>query len=73
MKKAIGSIMMAICISLICVMAFAFNVNDKVKVQWKGKWYSATVLKVKNNKYFIHYDGYAASWDEWVGPLRIRK
>lgn len=73
MKKALSSIMMAICIALVSVViAFAFNVGDKVSVQWKGQWYPATVLKVDNNKCFIHYDGYASSWDEWVGPARIK-
>ena len=74
MKKAFSRIIMVICISLIsCVIAFAYNVNEKVKVQWKGQWYPATVLKVEGNKCFIHYDGYGSNWDEWVGLGRIKK
>ncbi|MDX8398688.1 MAG: Tudor-knot domain-containing protein [Gallionellaceae bacterium] len=36
------------------------------KVLWKGKWYPATAVKSKGNSCYIHYDGYAKSWDEWV-------
>jgi hypothetical protein len=44
-----------------------------VSVLWKGKWYPATVLRVKGGPlYFVHYDGYGSNWDEWVGPGRIR-
>ncbi len=47
-----------------------------VQVLWKGTWYPASVLKTRETKKgtqsFIHYDGYSASWDEWVGPERIR-
>ncbi len=73
MKKALSSIALAISIGLVCcVMAFAYNVNEKVKVEWKGGWYTATILKVDNNKYFIHYDGYGSNWDEWIGPGRMK-
>ena len=53
-------------------IALAYNINEKVEVQWKGKWYPAIVLKINSNKYFIHYEGYAKSWDEWVAANRIR-
>jgi hypothetical protein len=50
-----------------------FKVRDLVKVNWKGSWWSASVIKVGKNSWKIHYDGYNNSWDEWVGPKRIRK
>lgn len=45
-----------------------------VMVKWHGSWWPAHVLQVgpKGNRWFIHYDNYASSWDEWVGPGRIR-
>jgi len=46
--------------------------GDKADVLWKGSWYPATVLDARGHKCFIHYDGYDNSWDEWVGPNRIR-
>lgn len=51
-----------------------FGVGDAVTVLWKGTWYNASVLAVNSKKgtYKIHYDGYSASWDEWVGSNRIR-
>lgn len=50
----------------------AYKVGDKIMVDWKGKAYPATVLKVVGKDlYRIHYDGYDASWDENVGPSRI--
>lgn len=52
--------------------AAAFKPGDAVEVKWKGNWYAASVLKVGDNKYKIHYDQYDNSWDEWVGPDRIR-
>ncbi len=47
-------------------------VGDRAQVEWKGSWYSAKVLKVKDDQCFIHYDGYGKKWDEWVGPNRIK-
>lgn len=41
-------------------------------VEWRGRWYPARVLKRSGDRYLIHYLGYASSWDEWVGPKRIR-
>ena len=46
--------------------------GDKADVKWKGRWYPATVITGKGNDCYIHYDGYDNSWDEWVGPARIR-
>lgn len=50
-----------------------FAKGDKVQVEENGKWYPATVLEVKPNEWFIHYDGYSAKYDLWVGPDRIKK
>jgi hypothetical protein len=44
-----------------------------VMVEWRGDWYPAQVLQRKADRYLIHYDGYDASWDEWVGQRRIRR
>ena len=49
-----------------------FTVKQNVEVLWKGRWYKATILEVKNSSYKIHYDGYASSWDETVPAARIR-
>jgi RNA binding activity-knot of a chromodomain len=50
----------------------AYGVGSKVSVAWGGKWWPATVLAVKDDKYLIHYDGWASSWDEWVTTARMK-
>jgi hypothetical protein len=50
-----------------------FSTGASVSVLWKGTWYPASVIKVLGGgRYRIHYDGYDNSWDENVGPSRIR-
>ena len=48
--------------------------DEKIKVQWKGKWYPASVKSKDDAKkcWNIHYDGFEASWDECVGRDRIQ-
>ncbi|MGV3484029.1 MAG: SHD1 domain-containing protein [Planctomycetaceae bacterium] len=50
-----------------------FAVDSAVDVLSQKKWYPAKVLKVEGGRYYIHYDNYSSSWDEWVGPERIRQ
>lgn len=49
-----------------------WKTGDKVMVKDAGKWYPATVLQVQGGKWFIHYDGWDAKYDAWVGPNRIK-
>lgn len=42
------------------------------EVHWGRRWWPAKLLEKKDGKYRIHYLGYEASWDEWVGEDRIR-
>jgi hypothetical protein len=37
-----------------------------------GDWYPAQVRKAWYGLHLIHYDNYDDTWDEWVGPDRIR-
>ncbi len=37
-----------------------------------GDWYPAKVLEGWYGLHLIHYDDYDQTWDEWVGPDRIR-
>lgn len=52
--------------------ASSFSKNENIKVEWHGSWYPATIEKVDNGKFFIHYTGYENSWDEWVTPARMK-
>jgi len=46
--------------------------QNQAEVEWHGTWYAAEVMQTNGDRYFIHYTGFANSWDEWVGPDRIR-
>ena len=53
-------------------IAANFQVGDLVDVQWSGSWYKARVIGAEEGKWRITYEGYSSSWDETVGPERIR-
>jgi hypothetical protein len=46
--------------------------GKQVEVEWGHAWWPAELLRVKGDKYLIHYSGYDASWDEWVRKDRMR-
>ena len=46
--------------------------QNRVEVEWHGTWWAAEVVRTIGNRYYIHYTGWDNSWDEWVGPDRIR-
>jgi hypothetical protein len=50
-----------------------FKPGDQVDVEWKREWWKAVVTQVSTGpRYKIHYVGWSESWDETVGPERIR-
>jgi hypothetical protein len=51
---------------------YTFKKGDKVLVEENGKWYPSTVLDTRPGEWYIHYDGYSAQYDLWVGPARIK-
>jgi hypothetical protein len=42
-------------------------------VQWKRRWYPATVLDVQRGVHYIQYDEFGSEWNEWVALKRIRQ
>jgi len=46
--------------------------GSRVLVKEGIKWYPATVLDTRSGEWFIHYDGYDAKYDLWVGESRIK-
>ena len=54
------------------VGALAFDVGDKVEIDYGGSWYPGQVKEVKDGQFFVGYDGYDSSWDEWVESARLR-
>jgi len=51
----------------------ALEAGKRVSVEWRGRWYPAIELERAGARSRIHYVGYDSSWDEWVGPGRIRR
>lgn len=48
------------------------RVGQRIEVKYKDKWYRAKSIGVKGEQFHVHYAGYDNSWDEWVGPERVR-
>ena len=46
--------------------------QNQVEVEWHGTWWAAEVVQTNGDRYYVHYTGWDNSWDEWVGPDRIR-
>jgi len=42
----------------------AYSVGEKVLVFHLGNLYDAKILKIENERYFIHYQGWKDRWDE---------
>jgi len=50
-----------------------YKLNDRVRVEWHGQIYPATVTGiVGQEQYRVRYDGYGPEWDEIVGLSRIQ-
>lgn len=49
-----------------------WRVGDVVEVLDHSVWRKSQVLRVEGGKYFIHYEGWSDSWNEWVPPERVR-
>ncbi|HEY9650707.1 MAG TPA: agenet domain-containing protein, partial [Coleofasciculaceae cyanobacterium] len=51
-----------------------YTVGQTVEV-WDGDeedWYQATIQKIKEDQYFVHYIGYGSSDNEWVDEDDVR-
>jgi hypothetical protein len=50
-----------------------FAADTSVDALWKdGRWYPAVVRKAWYGLHFVRYDGYDSTFDEWLGPGRVR-
>jgi hypothetical protein len=59
---------------LFSLQSFSQKVNDKALVEYNGTWYNATILQINDTDklFYISYDGWSESWNEWVGKDRIK-
>ena len=48
------------------------RVGQRIEVNWKGKWYKAKSIDARGAQLKVHYVNESDSWDEWVGPDRVR-
>jgi hypothetical protein len=48
------------------------SAGKQIEVAWGQRWWPAEILRIQGAQYFIHYTGFASSWDEWVTTDRIR-
>jgi hypothetical protein len=49
-----------------------YRAAEAVEAWHDGRWYPAHVHSVSSGRYFITYDGFSVSWNEWVGPQKLR-
>lgn len=56
----------------VALVAQNYKAGDRAEVYSYGKWYPASVIEAGEGRWKIHYDGYGDTFDEWVGPDRIR-
>jgi len=71
MKK----ILLLTCLAIGLTLAtHAQKVNEKIQIEHNGSWYDGTILKVNaaEGQYYVSYDGWSDSWNEWVGVERIK-
>lgn len=50
-----------------------YNVGDKLEGEENGKWYQVTILKVEDGKYFIKWDNYSDTYNQWIEGDKLRK
>ena len=54
------------------IEVFDFNKSSYEVGEWVdvkdtiNQWLEAQVMKVKNNKAYVHYNGWGTRWDEWI-------
>ncbi len=50
-----------------------YQVGESVEVESGSAWYAATILRIDGDRYYIKYDDYSETWNEWLEANRIRK
>jgi hypothetical protein len=54
------------------IRSFSDRPTQEMVVEWNGGWWSASPVEKKEERTLVHYKGWDASWNEWVGKERIR-
>lgn len=53
--------------------AKTYATGQKVQIKWGAKYYPGVIKKYNDGQYFVHYDGYEDTDDEWVNPTAIKE
>lgn len=54
------------------LVSHSLKPEDPVEIEWRGTWYPGLLLRMRDGKFHVSYDGYSSSSNEWIGPERIR-
>ncbi len=49
-----------------------YRAEEPVDAWHAGHWYPAHVHSASAGRYFVTYDGFSISWNEWVTARRLR-
>ncbi len=52
--------------------ASRYQPTQEVEAWHDGRWYRARVHSASGERYFITYEGFSISWNEWVSARRLR-
>lgn len=74
----------AVRLALVALLAFApsaaaraedaaYKEGDVIEIFWGGQWWPGVVRKVEDGRCWVHYDGYADSWDMWKETKELRR
>jgi len=50
----------------------SFRAGDAVEIFWGNRWWRGSIKEVKDDQFFVTYDGWSSSSDEWVKQDRLR-
>ena len=71
--KQVRKAVAVVALAFVAAPAWACPVGKPLEIEWNGAMYPGVVLQGPNaqGQCLVTYDGYDASWDEWVGPDRL--
>jgi hypothetical protein len=49
-----------------------WKTGSRVEAFSAKKWYTGSIVEIKDSRYKIRYDGYAETWDTWVAEHELR-
>jgi hypothetical protein len=58
---------------IVSFLMYSFEVNDRVDLMYHRVWYTGRIVEMKDDCFYVSYDGWNSHWDEWIkiGSPRI--